>query len=86
MAKITNVKTNESLEVEDNGKIQEASEKLGVPFQCTNGICGTCMIDVVEGKENLSELTEEEKDLGRDKEHRLACQCKIKEGEVKIGF
>jgi len=43
-------------------------------------------LHVVEGKENLSELTEEEKDLGRDKEHRLACQCKIKEGEVKIGF
>ena len=57
MAKIFNVKTNESKEVQDGEPIQKASEELGVPFNCTNGICGTCMIDIVEGEENLSELT-----------------------------
>lgn len=86
MAKIISVKDNRKIEVPDGERIQEACENLGVPFCCTNGICGTCMIDVVKGKNNLSELTEEEHDLGRDKEHRLACQCKIKTGEIEIEF
>ena len=84
MAKITNVKTNESREVPENEKIKKDFEELGVPFSCRHGNCGTCMIDIVEGKENLTELTEKEHDLERDKEHRLACQCKIKHGEVKF--
>tara|TARA_Y100000310_G_scaffold285184_1_gene308473 strand:+ start:5247 stop:5513 length:267 start_codon:yes stop_codon:yes gene_type:complete len=84
MGKITNVKTNKEVHVNDGENIRKSCEKLGVPFQCTNGICGTCIIDIVSGQENLSELTKEEKDLGRDKEHRLACQCKIKKGDVKF--
>lgn len=84
MAKLTNVKTGESIEVKDDIPLKEAVEELGVPFGCTEGICGTCMIDIVEGKENLTGLTEAEEDLDRDEEHRLACQCRIKHGEVKF--
>lgn len=84
MAKLTNAKTGESKEISDGSEIRDACEELGVPFSCKNGICGTCMIDIIEGEENLSELTEQEKDLARDKKHRLACQCKIKSGEVKF--
>ena len=86
MAKIINTKTQEEIEIKDTGSITEACEKVGVPLSCNNGICGTCMIDIVSGQDNLSELTEEEKDLGRDKKHRLACQCKIKQGNVEIDF
>ena len=86
MAKIISAKTNEEKEVPDNTPIQKACEELGVPFQCEDGICGTCMINVIEGEENLSDLTEEEEDLDRDLKHRLACQCKIKQGNVKIDF
>ena len=86
MAKIISAKDGEEIEVKDNSKIQKPCEKLGIPFQCKDGICGTCMIDIIEGKENLSELTEEEEDLDRDREHRLACQCKIKEGSIKVDF
>ena len=86
MPKIISAKTNEFREIPDGSKIREACEELGVPFSCTNGICGTCMIDIKEGKENLSKLTEQENDLARDEEHRLACQCKIKKGEVKFDF
>tara|TARA_Y100000296_G_scaffold51192_1_gene58712 strand:- start:1282 stop:1542 length:261 start_codon:yes stop_codon:yes gene_type:complete len=86
MAKIISAKNNEEVSVKDGENIRETCEKLEVPFNCKNGICGTCMVDVVEGEDNLSELTEEEHDLERDKKHRLACQCKIKKGEVKIDF
>jgi ferredoxin len=86
MAKIIQTKTGQEIEVNDGESIKEACEKLGVPFGCQNGLCGTCMIDVDSGEDNLSELTEEEEILERDKKHRLACQCKIKEGEVGIGW
>ena len=86
MAKIINSNTKEEKEIPDGSRIQEACEEIGIPFQCTNGICGTCMIDIVNGEENLSPLTEEEKDLERDRKHRLACQCKIKKGDVEINF
>ncbi|MEX0932990.1 MAG: 2Fe-2S iron-sulfur cluster-binding protein [Candidatus Pacearchaeota archaeon] len=84
MPKITNSKTNESREISENSEIKQGCEELGVPFQCTDGICGTCMIDITKGEENLSELTEQEEDLERDKKHRLACQCKIKKGDVEF--
>ncbi len=74
------------IEVEDGSKIKDACIKLGVPFGCSAGVCGTCMIDVLEGANNLGELTKEEEDMHRDREHRLACQCTIKSGEVKITF
>jgi ferredoxin len=86
MAKIINAKTGKSEELKNRENIRCACEKLGVPFGCEEGICGTCMIDVLEGENNLSELTEQEKDLMRDRKHRLACQCKIKNGKVKIEF
>jgi len=44
------------------------------------------MIDVLEGEENLSLLTGAEKLLKRDRQNRLACQCKIEKGGVKINF
>ncbi len=84
MPKITDSKTGKSIELAEGEPIREAIEKLGVPFGCEEGICGTCMIDILEGENNLTDLTEAEKDLMRDKRHRLACQCKIKKGEVKF--
>ena len=86
MAKITDKNTGKSIKIANSKPIKEACKKLGVPFSCEEGICGSCMIDIVEGEENLSQLTQEEKDMGRDRKHRLACQCKIKKGEIKIDF
>lgn len=86
MAKLISAKTKETKEIPNGKPIRETCEEFGIPFQCTNGICGTCMIDIVDGEENLSELTEAENDLERDRKHRLACQCKIKKGKVTIDF
>ena len=86
MGKLTYVKTKISKDVKDGDKIKNAAEEIGVLFGCEDGICGTCMIDVVKGEKNLSEITQAEKDLERDEKHRLACQCKMKKGEVVIDF
>lgn len=86
MAIIKSFKTKEDVEVSNGKPIKEACEKFGVPFGCEGGVCGSCMVDVVDGEENLSELTPEEENLERDKKHRLACQCKINQGKVTINF
>ncbi len=87
MAKIVFSETGEERELEDGSEIQEVCEDEGVPFACTEGVCGTCVIEIEEGMENLTEFTQEEEDfLGELDTERLACQCKIKGGCVKVRF
>lgn len=87
MGKIIFEDSGDEIEVEPNGPIATACEEAGVPFACTEGVCGTCVIEVKEGMENLSDYTQEEKDfLGDMGCERLACQCKLKQGNVKIKF
>ena len=78
-------KNDKKVELPDDYPIREACMELDVPFGCQSGLCGTCKIDILEGAENLSELNQEEKEMGdRDENHRLACQAKIKSGLIKI--
>ncbi len=86
MAKIIFSDNGKEINVKDKEPIKDACEKFGVPFSCTEGICGTCMIDIVYGQENLSELTQKEKDMGMNKTRRLACQCRINNGVVKVKY
>lgn len=77
----------EAIEVEDNSSLIAPCRSLGVPFNCTEGVCKTCLIEVQEGMENLSEYTEEERQLLGDMQNeRLACQCKVKQGKVKFRY
>ncbi len=78
----------EEFELEEDAPIAEVCEKAGVPFACTEGVCGTCVVKIDEGMDNLSSFTQEEEDFLGDPEYgeRLACQCKIKKGNVKLSF
>lgn len=88
MAKLIFEHNGEEQELDDGNPIAECCEEAGVPFACTEGVCGTCVIEVVEGMDNLSPPTQEEKDfLGEDTCcERLACQCKILRNKVRISF
>lgn len=88
MAKLIFEHNNEEVELPDDSPIAEVCEAAGLPFACTEGVCGTCYFRVVSGKENLSKPTREEEDFfGVDNDdERLACQCRIKQGNVKISF
>jgi ferredoxin len=87
MAKLIFEDNKEEFEVPDGSSITGACEKAGVPIACAEGVCGTCVINVVEGMENLSGFTQAEADfLGELDHERLACQCKVKRGKVKIRF
>ncbi|NBV84024.1 (2Fe-2S)-binding protein [bacterium] len=74
------------IDIADGEKIVDAIEEAGVPIGCSNGVCGTCEVDVVSGMENLSEVNDEERDLGMEGCKRLGCQCTILHGEVKLKF
>lgn len=88
MAKLIFENTGEEVDLEDGHEIAESCEDAGVPFACTEGVCGTCLIQVTDGIENLSPYTEAEQDfLGEEMlDERLACQCTLKTGSVKITF
>ena len=69
--------------------LQGPCEEQGVPFACTEGICGTCLIEVSEGMDCLNPKTQEELDFLGDIPtcERLACQCKIaRAGKLKIQY
>jgi ferredoxin len=89
MAKLIFDNTGEETTLQDGEAIAHACEEAGVPFACTEGICGTCIVEVIDGMENLTAPTQAETDFlgefGTAKE-RMACQCKIKCGDVKITF
>lgn len=81
--------TSEEHELPPDAPIAQTCEEAGVPFACTEGVCGTCIVEVLEGGENLSPPTQAEIDfLGETgtKRERMACQCRIQKGIVKISF
>ena len=65
----------------DIDSLIDKAEEIGVPFGCTDGRCGSCRVEVVEGMEYLTERTQNELDMGLDESEpfRLICQCKIKD-------
>ena len=84
MAKL--ILNDEELEVADGNNIVDVIEEAGVPIGCSNGVCGTCEVEVLEGMNNLSEPNEAETDLGMEGNKRLGCQCVIKSGDVKLTY
>ena len=84
MAKL--VLNGDEIEVEENVKIVDAIEEAGVPIGCSNGVCGTCEVEVIEGMDNLNEMTEEEEDLGMEGNKRLGCQCQLTGGSVVMEY
>jgi ferredoxin len=77
-------------EVEDGTPLMEFCDEVGVSlsFGCAEGTCGVCEVTVLKGRDNLSRITEEEKDylLEEDLEDgmRLGCQVKIRKGDVTL--
>lgn len=90
MPKVTFVTDSIEIDVEAGTTVQDAVEKAGasLPFGCRMGSCGTCRCIVVEGAQNVNELTEAENDLfdtltSVGENERLGCQLVI-QGDVSI--
>ena len=77
-------------QIEDGSRLIEVCDETGVslPFGCTEGSCGVCEVTVIEGRNNLSKITDEEKNYllpeDLDRGMRLGCQIKIRKGEITL--
>lgn len=71
-------------------RLIEISEKVsaGITYGCREGECGTCMIRVVSGMENMSERSVlEDKVLQENmagRNNRLACQAQVLGGDIVV--
>lgn len=94
MTVITFVKDNKEAVVAQGSNLREKALEIGVDLytlkgKLTNcggyGQCGTCIVEIVEGMENLSPKTEfEQRKLKRKPEnYRLACQTLVN-GPIKV--
>ncbi|MGP0564837.1 2Fe-2S iron-sulfur cluster-binding protein [Nitrospina sp. 32_T5] len=90
MAKVVFQPDNVTHECEDGMSLIDICEEVEVSlsFGCTEGTCGVCELTVVEGRENLSKITEEEKDYLYEEDleegMRLGCQVKVRKGDVTL--
>jgi ferredoxin len=77
-------------EVEDGTPLIEFCDEVDISlsFGCTEGTCGVCEVTVLKGRDNLSRITEEEKDYLLEEDlkdgMRLGCQVKIRKGDVTL--
>lgn len=87
---ITLTDIEEQTQLPHNSKLTDLAEMVedAIPFSCLSGICGSCVIEVEAGAENLSAPEPMERtflnSLGfPEAEYRLACQCKLS-GDIAI--
>lgn len=77
------------VDVEIGANLRDVAQAEGsaIPFGCEQGICGTCLINIPVGDDNLSDMEDQEKEtleaMGAEPGQRLACQCQA-EGDVTI--
>lgn len=90
MPKVTFKDTGDTVEVEEGKCLKDVAKEHGWPiaFGCEDGVCGTCIVEVQEGKDKVSPMEEmEDQTLDmmcmKDGEHRLCCQCKVN-GDITI--
>jgi ferredoxin len=89
-ATITFEDINISVTVPAGTRVIEISEKVGsgITYGCREGDCGTCMMKVTSGAQNLTEPSVLEDKVLREnmagKQNRLACQAQVLGGEVSV--
>jgi ferredoxin len=90
MHKVLISTTGEAFSLPHDAYLSDAAELqlAGLIFGCRAGMCGICVIEVVDGAANLSRPDDDESlllaSLGHaDESRRLACQCQLR-GDVTI--
>jgi len=90
MPKVKFKNNGEEKDAQMDAPLKDLTRDWGWPiaYGCEDGLCGTCIVKIVEGSENVTEITDKEKQtlevMGmNDGEHRLACQCNVK-GDIEI--
>lgn len=86
-----------AINVKQGETIQNIIERAGsgLPFGCRDGECGTCVVEVLQGMEYLSEKTAKEVKVlteveatNPSKNLRLSCQMKVAKpnGHIRLKY
>jgi 2Fe-2S ferredoxin len=94
MPKIKFENTGQTFDVAEGASVLECAVANHIPLEHDCGgncACTTCEVRVVDGMQNLSSLSEEERGLleANDKwapDVRLGCQCRVKTGAVVVRY
>ncbi len=87
MPKVHIINDELTLDVAEGEKMIDVCQRhvTSILFGCRNATCGSCLVNVKEGSENISAMEDREKALLKtmfaEPRDRLACQCEIK-GDV----
>ncbi|MCE1185428.1 2Fe-2S iron-sulfur cluster-binding protein [Zoogloea sp.] len=71
-------------------RLIEVSEKVGagITYGCREGECGTCMMKIVSGMENLANPSMLETKVLQEqmagRHNRLACQAQVLQGQIVV--
>lgn len=88
---ITFPRTGQACEVDFDDTLVDATFRYDLPirFRCERAVCTTCLVEVMEGMENLSEPEEREKQtlaaIQAKPNWRLSCQVSVL-GDVKLDY
>jgi ferredoxin len=88
-AKLTFEDIGQTVNVPAGVRVIEISEKVGsgIIYGCREGDCGTCIMEVTDGWNNLTEPSVLEQKVLKEnmagRHHRLACQAQVL-GDVKV--
>ncbi len=89
-AELTFTDINKTVSVTTGTRVIDVSEKegSGIVYGCKEGDCGTCIMDVIDGWENLSQPSVVEDRILREnaagRHQRLACQAQVLGGKVVV--
>ncbi len=89
-ANVTFEDINVTVSVPAGTRVIEVSEKVGaaLTYGCREGECGTCIMKVTKGWDNLSEPSVLEDKVLREnmagKHNRLACQAQVLGGDISV--
>ena len=89
MPKITLAVNGKTYEVPSGTSFLDFCEENGAdhPFGCTEGICGTCACELVQGADNVNPITEAEQDTLESVTDvagaRLGCQLTVL-GDIEV--
>ena len=88
MARVYIVNDDKEIEVPDGSRLNILNGKCSILFACEEGVCGSCLVTVKEGIENLEPPSEQEKEtlrnFGAGENQRLLCQAVIKGGRIVV--
>lgn len=90
MPRVTFLQDDITVDATDGENLGDVADRANatIPFACRDGTCGTCLIEIKRGANNLSPANDKEKTTltiygGDETKHRLGCQCCV-HGDVDI--